>query len=172
MRHIAGASKVRGPQLLLPQPTQLSLLRPLHYQRRLQRRGLRLLDILVKPTSAFFTPENHLVGVIERPLGPRRRICQVQGAGTGHRSPELWGWRSVERGEPTWRPWCPGECGGEELVALPRGWRELASRRPRVRWRLVWVMVWCSFSVSSPEPASGGSPRLESRDLERALSVS
>ena len=27
-------------------------------------------------------------------------------------------------------------------------------------------------SVSSPEPASGGSPRLESRDLERALPVS
>ena len=56
---------------------------PLHYQRRLPCNDLRLLDIFVKPTSACLMPENHLVGVVERPLGPRRLICQVQEAGIG-----------------------------------------------------------------------------------------
>ena len=41
------------------------------------RSGLRLLDIFVKPTLACYRP----VGVVKRPLSPRRRICQVQGAG-------------------------------------------------------------------------------------------
>ena len=56
---------------------------PLHYCGRLPRNGLCLLDIFVKPTLPCFTPENRLVGVVERPLGPRRRICQVHGAGMG-----------------------------------------------------------------------------------------
>ena len=47
------------------------------------------------------------------------------------RSRERWGWRSVEREEPMWRRWCPVKRGGRKLVALPRGWRELASIRPR-----------------------------------------
>ena len=47
--------------------------------------GLRLLDIFVTSTSACFTPENRLVGVVERPLSPRRRICQIRGAGMGAR---------------------------------------------------------------------------------------
>ena len=58
-------------------------MRPLHYQGRLPRSGLRLLEVFIKPASACFTPENLLVGVVERPLGPRRRICLVQGAGMG-----------------------------------------------------------------------------------------
>ena len=58
-------------------------MRPLHFQGRLPRTGLRLLDIFVKQTSAYFTPEYRLVGVVERPLGPRHRICQVLGAGMG-----------------------------------------------------------------------------------------
>ena len=41
-------------------------------------RGLRLFDI-VKPSSACY----RLVGVVERPLGPRCRICHVQGGGMG-----------------------------------------------------------------------------------------
>ena len=87
--------------------------------------------------------------------------AKSKGASWAPRSRELWGWRSVERGEPRWRRWCPVERGGGQLVAFPRGWRELASRRPRVWWGLVrlllcanqrvdplgwWVRVeaWCS----------------------------
>ena len=86
-----------------------------------------------KPTSASY----RLVGVVERPLGPRRRIYQVQGSGMGAPVPGALGWHSVECGEPRWRRWRPVERRGVQLVALPRGWRELASRRPRVWWRLV-----------------------------------
>ena len=52
-------------------------MRPLRYQGRLPRSSLRLFTIFVKPTSACY----RLVGVVERPLGPRCIICQVQGAG-------------------------------------------------------------------------------------------
>ena len=106
--------------------------------------------------------------------------AKSKGAAWAPRSRELWGWRSVERGEPRWRRWCPVERGGGQLVALPRGWRELASRCPRVRRMLVhllrcanrrvdplgWWWHGRPSSVSSPEPASCGSPRLGSLDLE------
>ena len=46
-------------------------------------RGLHLLDIFVKPTSACFTPDNRLGGVVENPLGPRHRMYKVQGTGMG-----------------------------------------------------------------------------------------
>ena len=63
--------------------------------------------------------------------------AKSKGPAWAPRSRELSGWRSVERGEPRWRRWYPVERGGGQLVAVPRGWRELASRHPRVRWRLV-----------------------------------
>ena len=59
--------------------------------------------------------------------------AKSKGAAWAPRSWELWEWRSVECEEPRWRRWCHVERGGGQLVALPRGWRELASRRPRVR---------------------------------------
>ena len=54
-------------------------MRPLRYQGPLPRSGLRLLDIFVKQTSVSY----RLVGIVERTLGPRRRICQVQRSGMG-----------------------------------------------------------------------------------------
>ena len=54
-------------------------MRPLRYYGRLPRSGLRLLDIFVEPTLACY----RLVGVVERPLGPRRHICQVRGGNMG-----------------------------------------------------------------------------------------
>ena len=41
----------------------------------------------------------------------------------------------------------PYRVRGGQLVALPRGWRELASRRPRVRWRLVRLRLCASRRV-------------------------
>ena len=83
----------------------------------------------------------------------------------------------------------PCRARGGQLVALPRGWRELASRRPRVRWGFVrlllcanrridpygwWarVEVWCSVFCLVTGTRLRGSPRSKSRDLERALPVS
>ena len=73
--------------------------------------------------------------------------AKSKGAAWSPRSRELWGWRSVERGEPRWRRWCPVERGGGQLVTLPRGWRELASRRPRVRWGSVRVLLCVNWRV-------------------------
>ena len=71
-------------------------------------------------------------------------------------------WCSPRAGE-SWRRDAP-ESGG--------GWSVLFSARTGES--TLWVggsRWWCGgpSSVSSPEPASGYSPRLESRDLERAL---
>ena len=145
---------------------------PLRFQGRPPRSGLRLIDIFVKPTSAC----HRLVGVFEHLLGTLCRVCQVQGGGRGAPVP---GALEV----------VPCRARGGQLVPLPRGWRELASRRPRVRWGwsvffsartgestiVVGESGWrygAPSSVSSPESASGGSSRLESRDLERTLPVS
>ena len=128
-------------------------------------------------------------GIVERPLGPRRRICQVQGAGVGAQVPGALGAHSVERGEPRWRWWCPVESGVSSWCRFPgagESWRRDAPEfgggrsvllSARTGESTLWVggPGWWyggSSSVSSPEPASGDSPRLESRDLERALPVS
>ena len=73
--------------------------------------------------------------------------AKSKGAAWAPRSGELWGWRSVEGGEPRRRRWCPGEGGGMQLVTLPRGWRELASRHPRVRWRLARLLLCANRRV-------------------------
>ena len=160
-------------------------MRPLRYQGRLLRSGLGLLDIFVKPTSVCY----RLVGVVERSLGPRRRVCQVQGGGMGAAVSGALGWRSVDRGEPRWRQWFPVERGGGSWWRSPGageswrrdapesggGWSVFFSARAGESPFLVGGNGWrygAPSSVSSLEPASGGSPRLESRDLERALPVS
>ena len=158
-------------------------MRPLHYQRCLLRCGLRLLDIFVKPTSACFTPENNLVSVVERPLDPRRRICQVQGAGMGAPVSGALGvalcraWRAqvaavvpcgARRGAAGGGPPGLARAGVETPPSPVEVGPSSSLREPRVDPLGWWVrvMVW------SLEPASGGSPRLESRDLERARPVS
>ena len=65
------------------------------------------------------------------------------------RSREPWRWRSAERGEPRCRRWCPVESGGGQPVALPRAWRELASRRPRVRWGIFRLLLCANRRVGS-----------------------
>ena len=131
---------------------------------------------------------------VARPLGPRARwahaaaYVESKGVTLAPGSRKLRGWRSIERGEPRWRRWCPVEHGGEELVALPRGsswlrdapesgggWSVLFSPRPGEQTRWVGGSGWWYGDLSSaspPEPASGDFPRLESRDHERALPVS
>ena len=165
-------------------------MRPLRYQGRLPRRGLRLLDIVVKPTSTCY----RLVSVVERQLGPRRRgraaaYAKSKGATWAPRSREPWGWRSVERGEPRWRRWCAVERGGGSWWRFPgageswrqdapesgEGWSVFFSARTEQSTLLIGGSGWrygVPSSVSSPEPASGGFPRPESGDLERALPVS
>ena len=106
------------------------------------------------------------------------------------RSREPWGWRSAESGEPRWRRLCPVESGGggnwwrspeageswcRDAPESGGGWSVLFSAR--IGESTLWVggFGWWyggPSSVSSPEPASGDSPRLESRGLERALPVS
>ena len=74
-------------------------------------------------------------------------------------------WRSPGAGE-SWRR-DASESGG--------GWSVFFSARTGESNLLVSGSGWsygAPSSVSSPESASGGSPRLESRDLERALPVS
>ena len=74
-------------------------------------------------------------------------------------------WHSPGAGE-SWRRDAP-ESGG--------GWSVFFSARTGESSLLVGGNGWrygAPSSVSSPELASGGSPRLESRDLERALPVS
>ena len=114
--------------------------------------------------------------------------AKSKGAAWAPRFRELWGWRSVERGEPRWRRWCPVERGGGSWWHSPLageswrrdapesggGWSFFFSARTSESTRLVGGNGWrygAPSSVSSPEPATGGSPRLESRHLERALSV-
>ena len=115
--------------------------------------------------------------------------AKSKGAASAPRSRELWGWRSVERGEPRWRRWYLVERGGGSWWRSPGageswrrdapesggGWSVFFSARTGEPTLLVGGSGWrygAPSSVSSPEPASGGSPRLESRGLERALSVS
>ena len=132
-------------------------MRPLRYQGRLPRSGLRLLDIFVKPTSACY----RLVGVVERPLGPRRRVCQVQGGGMGAPVPGALGvalcrarraqvaavvpcrargggswWRSPGAGE-SWRRDALGSGGVLRLILS-------ANRRIDHLGGWVQVEVWCS----------------------------
>ena len=116
-------------------------MRPLHYQGCLPRSGLHLLDIFVNPTSACFTPENRLVGVVERPMDSRRCICQVRGAGVGTPVRGALGVALCRAWRAQVSAVVPCRARGGQLVALPRGWRELASKRPRVRWRLVRLLL-------------------------------
>ena len=112
--------------------------------------------------------------------------AKSKGRAWAPRSRELWGWRSVERGEPRWRRWCPverrgGAAGGSpgageswrrDAPEFGRGWSVFFSARAGESTLLVGGSGWrygAPYSVSSLEPASGGPPRLESRDLERAL---
>ena len=105
------------------------------------------------------------------------------------RSRELWWRRSVERGEPRGRRWSPVERGGggswrrspgageswrRDAPASGGGWSVFSAQTGESTLSVGgsgW-MYGAPSSVSSPEPASGGFPRLESRDLERALPVS
>ena len=139
--------------------------------------------------SACFTLENRLVGVVERTLDPRRRICQVQGAGMG--APVRGALRvalcRARRAQVAAVVPCRARVG--QLVALPGagesyrrdppesggGWSVFFSAQTVGSILLVGGSGWWHrgpSSVSSPKPASGGSPRLDSRDLERALRVS
>ena len=162
-------------------------MRPLYYQGRLPRSGLCLLDIFIKPTSASFTPENRLVGVVDRPLGPCHCICQVKGAGMGAPVPGAQGvafCRARRAQVPAVVP-CRAR-GGQQVPGAGESWRRDApesgggwsvsfSAQTGESTLLVGGSGWWSGGpsyVSSPKPASGGSPRLESRDLERALLVS
>ena len=99
------------------------------------------------------------------------------------RSRELWGRRFVEHGEPRWRRWCSRERGEVSWWRCPgdgESWRRDApergggrstsslragelTRSVGVPWRRPLVVSL----VSSPEPSSGGPPRLESLDPER-----
>ena len=104
------------------------------------------------------------------------------------RSRERWGWRSAESGEPRWRRWCPVERGeaswwcspgaGDSWHPAPEsggGWSASFAARTGESTLLAGGSGWWSGgppSVSSPEPSAGGSPFLESQDLERALPVS
>ena len=124
---------------------------PLHYQGRLSRSGHRLLDIFVNPTSACFTPENSLVGAIERPLGPRRRICHVQGADMSY--PVRSGRGALLSAEsPRGGGGALSSAGRGQLAAFPRDCRELASRRPYIRWRLTSLVLYTNQQV---DPGSG-----------------
>ena len=149
-------------------------MRPLQYQRRLPRSDLRLPHIFVKQASACFKPENRLVGVVERSLATRCK-CQTKGPAYASRSRDLLkvvlssleasGWRSTFAGE-SWRRDGP-ESGGV--------WSASLFARTSESTVLVGGSRWLSggpSSVPSLETASGGCPRLESRDLERALSDS
>ena len=162
-------------------------MRPLRYQGRLPCSGLRLLDIFVKPTLACY----RLVGIVERPLGPRRRVCQIQGGGMGAPVPGALGVALCRARRAQVAAVVPCRARGGAAGGAPpglaragvetpetesgRGWSVFFSARTSESTRLVGGNGWryvAPSSVSSPEPASGGSPRLESRDLERALSVS
>ena len=139
--------------------------------------------------SACFAPENRLVGVVERPLGPGRRICQFRGAGMDATVPGTLGVALCRARIAQMAAMALCRTRGGQLVAFPQGWRKLAPRRSRVRggWSTSYAARtgepillaggsgWWSggpSSVSSPERSSGSSPRLESRDLERAVPVS
>ena len=112
-----------------------------------------------RPTSACY----RLFVIVKRPLGPRRRACQVQGSVMGAPVPEALGGALCRARRAQMAAVVPFRARGGQLVALSRGWRELASRRPRVRWGLVWlrlsanrrvdtlnwwerVKIWCSVS--------------------------
>ena len=101
--------------------------------------------------------------------------AKSKGAAWAPRSRELWGWRFVERGEPRWRRWCPVERGGGSWWRSPGtgeswrrdapesggGWSVFFSARTGESTLLVGGSGWrygAPYSVSSPEPASGGSP--------------
>ena len=120
------------------------LLRPLCYQGRLPRSDLRLLDILVKPTPACY----RLVDVVESPLGPRRHVRQVQAGGMV--APVPGALRVAlcrpRKAQVAMVVACRAR-GGGQLVAFPRGWRELASTRPRVRWGLVRLLLCANRRV-------------------------
>ena len=81
-----------------------------------------------------------MIGVHERPLGPRRRVCQIQGGGMGAPVPGALGVALCRARRAQVAAVVPCRARGGQLVALPRGWRELASRRPRVRWGLVRLL--------------------------------
>ena len=129
----------------------------LRYQRRFPRSGLGLLDIFVKLTLACYRP----VGVVERLPGPRCRVCKVQGGSMTSLVTGTLGVALCRARRPQVAAVVPCRARGGQLVELPQGWRELASRSPRVRWGLVrlllcanrridplgwWVRVdvWCS----------------------------
>ena len=74
-------------------------------------------------------------------------------------------WLSPEAGEG-WR---------RDAAETGRGWSVFFSDRTGESTILVGASGWWhggALSVSSPQPASGSSPRLELRDLERTLPVS
>ena len=88
-----------------------------------------------------------MVGVVERPLGPHRRICQVHGAGMGAPVPGALGVALCLARRAQVAAVVPCRARGGQLVALLRGWLELASRRPRVRWRLVRLLLCANQPV-------------------------
>ena len=154
--------------------------RPLQHQGRLSRSGLRLLDVFIVATSARLTPEYGRLCVGERSLSSRHFRSQGRvGVGIGAPVPGALGvvLCRARRIQVTAVALCRAR--GGQLKALPRGWRELAPRRPRARCRLFsesslqtgestrsvsvpWRYPLVLSLVSSPEPASGGPPRLES----------
>ena len=161
-------------------------MRPLRYQGRLPRSGLRLLDIFVKPTSACY----RLVGVVERPLGPRRLIFQVQRSGMGAQVPGALGVALCQAQKPRLRRWCPVERGGGSCCwwrspGAGESWRRDAPESGG-GWSVFFYAGtgestlldggsgWrygAPSSVSSPEPAPGGSP-FSSRGISSDLSLS
>ena len=161
------------------------LLRLLRYEGRLTRNGLRLIDIFAKPTSACY----RLVGVVEHPLSLRRRICQVQGGGmgalvAGALGVALWRARRAQvasvvpcrerRGAAGGAPGAGGSWR-RDAPEFGGGWPVFFYARTGESTLLVGGSGWrysAPSSVSSPEPVFGGSPCLESRDLERAFPVS
>ena len=128
-------------------------MRPFCHHGRLPHSVLGLLDILVIPTSACFTPEYRLPGVLQMPNrrgGQGTPVPGTLGVALGR----------ARRAQVAAVVLCRARAG--QLVALLRGWRELASRCPRPRWRLVrrlvlknrrvdplgwWVRVVISWSV-------------------------
>ena len=94
------------------------------------------------------------------------------GVGVGAPVPGALGWCAVECGEASWRR-SPGageswrryaaEHGGGYSASSSRTGESTRSVSFGLPWRCPLVLSL----VSSPEPSSGGPPRLESRDPER-----
>ena len=116
------------------------LARPLCHHGRLPRSVLGLLDILVIPTSARFTLEYRLSGVLQRPLGLLGLGRQVRAANMDDPVPRTLGVALCQSRIANVAAVVLCRARGGQLVGLPRGWRELAPRPPRAWWRLVRLL--------------------------------